>query len=187
MSGPVDTRSLAIRLQAMGPAVEREVASELDLMAQLMLRRMRQLAPKDLSTLTNSLGVASPEPLVREVGTTGVAHGWYQEHGVKPGGKGLPRFFDPAANDIKAWLERRAFPGVVGGKRRAKPRVGTAAMQARGLELRDRYEGLAWHIRHHGVKARPFVRPAFEQMAGQVPVRIQAAVERGQAAGGSTV
>jgi hypothetical protein len=89
----------------------------------------------------------------------GSDHGWYIEHGVKPGGKGLPRFFDPAAADMQAWLMTK-----LRGSARS-PKRGSKAFQSAELALRDAYEGMAWYIRHFGVKAQPFVEPTAREMA----------------------
>lgn len=165
------THQVVFALREHGQDMETTMASELDVLAQLAARRMRELAPKWRTELTNSIAVSSPEPLVREV-RPGSAHGWYVEHGVKPGGKGLPRFFDPASGGIVAWLESKAFTGA------PRVRLGTGKFTARELELRDRYEGLAWHVRHKGVKAQPFVAPTAREMEPVVLKRLDLAVRR---------
>lgn len=151
--------------------LEREMEGELDVCAQLLGRAMSRRAPKYRSLLALSVRIQSPEPLTRDIGPT-ASYAGAQEEGVKPGGKGLPRFFDPAAEDIKGWLEKR-----ISGGRRA-PRRFSAAAQTANLELRDRYEGLAWHIRHHGVKASPFIEPAFDDQAPSIEKRLIAAAQR---------
>lgn len=161
-----------------GEDMERELVAELDVMAQIAARRMRELAPKALSTLTNSIVVSAPEPMVREV-RPGVAYAPFVEDGVKPGGKGLPRYFDGAASSIVGWLERKAFAG------QARVRKGTGKFTARELELRDRYEGLAWSIRRYGTKAKPFVAPTVREMEGAFPRRMDLAVRRVLARAGS--
>jgi hypothetical protein len=98
---------------------------------------------------------------------------------VRPGCKGLPRFSDPEAADSVAWLRTKAFTG------RSAPRPNSMAAVRRDLELRDRYEGLAWHIRHKGVKASPFIAPALAELESVIRVRLQAAAERAIAKRGS--
>lgn len=158
-------------LRQHGDDVEREVSKELDVLAQTAARRMRQLAPKWRTALTNSIHVSSPQPLVREI-RPGVDYAQAVEEGVKPGGKGLPRFFDPASASIVAWLQSKVFAG------KGRVRKGTGRFTARELELRDRYEGLAWHIRHKGVKAHPFVAPTAKEMEPTVLSRLDLAVRR---------
>ncbi|HYE71574.1 MAG TPA: hypothetical protein VD932_08645 [Aquabacterium sp.] len=157
---------------------EREMVGELDASAQLLARRMTARVRRFRSFLGNSVHVRSPEPLVREIGP-GMEYALPQEEGVKAGGKGLPKFSDPAAADIVAWLRFRAFSG-----QRSARRNSMAAVR-QDLELRDRYEGLAWHIRHKGVKPGPFVKPAFDELAPAIEQRLRAAGERALQRAGS--
>ena len=154
-----------------GEDMEVGVGAELDYLAQATARKMRELAAKWRTVLTNSVNVSSPSSLVREV-SPGAGYAEAVEHGVKPGGKGLPRFFDPAAASIVAWLQSKAFKGL------PRVRLGTGRYTARELLLRDRYEGLAWHIRHKGVKAQPFVEPTHKFMEPIVLSRMELAVRR---------
>ncbi len=166
----LNTAAICLRMDGMAPAMEQEMGGELTVLAQLVARRMALLAPKWQSQLVTSIRIEKPEPLVRDIGPT-ASYAAAQEEGVAPGGKGLPRFDDPASADIVAWLKTKAFTG-------SSPRKGSRAAVNRELQLRDRYEGLAWHIRHRGVKARPYVGPAFDQMLPIIEVRLQAAGER---------
>ncbi|WP_290906214.1 hypothetical protein [Aquabacterium sp.] len=179
MARVLNTAAIRLAMQRMAPAMEAEMGGELDALAQLVARRMRQLAPKFRSLLAVGIRVDSPEPLVRDIGPT-ASYAAYQEDGIKPGGKGLPRYDDPASADVLAWLRTKVFSG------RTPPRKNTMAAVRANLELRDRYEGLAWHIRHKGIKARPFVKPAFDQLEPVIRVRLQAAGERAVAQAGGT-
>ena len=58
------------------------------------------------------------------------------------------------------------------------PRKGSRAFTAAMLSLRDRYEGLALHVRKHGVKAQPFVEPTAREMEPVVLARLNLAVRR---------
>ncbi len=178
MARVLNTAAVTLAMQRMAPDMERELGGELDALAQLVARRMRQLAPKYRSLLAVSVRIQSPEPLVRDIGPT-ASYAAAQEEGIKPGGKGLPRFEDPAAADIVGWLRSKAFTGQPSVRRGSKGAV------MRELQLRDRYEGLAWHIRHKGIKARPFVKPALDQLESVIRVRLQAAAERALAQGGA--
>lgn len=170
---------IAQRLEARGPQVEAALRAELDVQAQKMARIMRAKAPKFQTILTNSVHVESPTPDSRVIAPD-AAHAWYVEKGVKPGGKGLPRYFDPARAPIVAWLQSKAFSGHA-------PRAGSKARTSRELQLRDRYEGLAWHIRHRGTQAQPFVKPTFDENVGNVSRALALAFRRGLTAtdGGS--
>jgi hypothetical protein len=159
-------------LREHGADMERGIADEVARLAQMAARRMRELAPKGHSSnLVNSIISRQVGAMAWEVRPS-VAHAPYVEDGVKPGGKGLPRFFDPAAKSIVDWLQRTAFPG------KHKNRLGSKALQSAELELRDRYQGLAWHIRHKGVKAQPFVAPTAREMEPIVLRRLDLAVRR---------
>ena len=168
---------IAFALREHGQDMERELGAELDVLAQLAARTMRRMAAKWRTTLANSIAVSAPDAMTREV-RPGVDYAVQVEEGIKPGGKGLPRFFDPASKGIVDWLESKAFTG------QARVRKGTGAFTAREQMLRDRYEGLAWHIRHKGVKAQPFVEPTAKEMEPQVMRRLDLAVRRVLAARG---
>lgn len=162
-------------LREHGEDMEREMGRELDVLAQMAARTMRRLAAKGASSaLVNSIKVdevQSAGVMTREIGPH-VGYGWYVEHGVKRGGKGLPRFFDPASKSVVDWLKATAFSG------QHKGRMGSRALQSQELELRDRYEGLAWHVRHFGVRAQPFVKPTAQEMEPLVLRRLDLAVRR---------
>ncbi len=165
------TSGVILAMRQVPAATEHELAGELDALGQLVARRMRQKARKFRSLMALSVTVQSPEPLVRDIGPS-VSYAAAQEEGVRPGGKGLPKFGDPEAADIVAWLRTKAFSG------RSAPRRNSMAAVRADLELRDRYEGLAWHIRHKGVKAGPFIAPALSELEGVIHVRLQAAAQR---------
>ncbi|MDP3715970.1 MAG: hypothetical protein Q8R21_06120, partial [Burkholderiales bacterium] len=46
-------------------------------------------------------------------------------------------------------------------------------------EIRDRAWGLAVHIRRHGTRPRPYVKPTAEQLNAITAARVTAAVQRG--------
>lgn len=164
-------REVSFALRQHGEDMEREMVSELDVLAQIAARRMRDRAAKWRSFLADSVGVSSPEPMVREI-RPGVAYAEAVEEGVKPGKKGLPRYFDPASKGIVDWLQAKAFAGA------GRVRKDTKRFTARELELRDRYEGLAWSVRHKGIRAQPFVEPTAREMADLMPRRLDLAGRR---------
>ena len=167
-----NANQVAAAIEARGPRVEAELIATLDRQVQEIARAMKRHAPTFQSTLVNSVHVEAPSPFVRVI-APGVDHGVYQERGIKPGGKGLPRFMDPASASIVAWLQSKTggLPKNVGKR------------QSFELSLRDRYEGLAWHVRHHGMKAHPFVKPAFDEKVNNVASALRAAVARGLSGG----
>lgn len=179
MSAVSGVHQVVFALHEHGQDMEREVQAELDVLAQIAARTMRRLAAKNKSQLVNSILVSASDANTREV-RPGVEYAEAVELGVKPGGKGLPRYLDPASASILAWLQSKApsrFMGPANPKKR-KPRSNTMAAVQANLELRDRYEGLAWHVRHFGVKAQPFVEPTAREMAPIVLSRMNDAVRR---------
>lgn len=150
--------------------LESALLDELARLAQEAVHFMKQRAPKWRSALTNSIHANKVTDAEWTIGPS-VDYSRAVEEGRKPG-KGLPRWADPAASDIKAWLTSRAFAG----RRRAR-RSSMAAVQE-NLELRDRYEGLSWHVRIFGIKPHPYVRPTAEMMRGSFPARMVLAARR---------
>lgn len=172
----VNKTSVILRMQRMTPEMQRELEGELDVCAQLVARQQRRLAPKHRSLLVNSVRVDQPAPLTRDIGPTAEYAQW-QEEGVRPGGPGLPRFEDPESADIVAWLRDKAFRAA------GRVRKGSLSGVVEAIALRDRYQGLALHIRRHGVKATPFVEPSLRQLEGEIHRRLEAAAQRGIARG----
>jgi len=171
-------------LREHGADMERGVQDEMAVVAQFAVRAMRRKAAKGpTSNLVNSIKADQVEPAAHEIGPH-TNYGQAVEEGVPAGKKGLPRYFDPQSKSIVDWLKSTAFPG------QHKATIGTKALQDQETELRDRYEGLAWHIRHFGVKAQPFVKPTADEMAQVLPKRLELAVRRVLAArpsaGGAT-
>lgn len=188
MASVTGTHRIAFALREHGQDVERELGSELDVIAQMATDFMRRLVPKHENYLLNSIKWSSPDAMTREV-RPGVDYAPYVEDGIKPGGKGLPRFADPKSKNIVDWLESKNPSGFMGPHRKERKRVRKNSMSAvyANLELRDRYEGLAWHVRHFGVKAQPFVEPTAKAMEPVVLRRLDLAVRRALAArGGDT-
>lgn len=175
---------VSVALDAHGADMEREISNELTRLSREIVRRVRELAPKWRSELTNSIVPRPTGPLAWEI-RPGVQHGLYRERGQRPG-KHLPRFFDPAAKPIVDWLASKAFAGL------KRVRQGTKRFTARELELRDRYMGLSWHVKRKGLRAQPFMEPVALVMQKVVPERLTAVVERmvraanGQGAGGAS-
>jgi len=179
MATVTGVHQVVFALREHGQDMERGVQDELARVAQMTARTMQRLVPKSRSTLWKSIDVKKVDADTYDIRPT-VNYGEFVEFGVKPGGKGLPRFFDPASGSIVDWLRRTAFKGSHKGG------MGTRALQSQQLELRDRYEGLAWHVRHFGVKAQPFVEPTAKEMEPVILKRLgDAAREVLAARGGS--
>lgn len=166
---------LAARYAARAQRVEQATADALSVWAQKVARTARDKAPKFRSELTNSIHVEDVSQGVKKV-VAGSAHAWNVEHGVKAGGKGLPRYFDPESADMVAWLERNPSKAAGPARPLRKARRGSRAFQKAELSLRDRYEGMALHIRRFGVQAQPFMGPTAREMAGPVAQGLRDAV-----------
>ena len=172
-------RQVTIALRSEGEGLLNAVVDELARLAQEAVNFMRMQAPKWRSTLTNSIRADKVSDHEWSIGP-GVDYGRAVEEGRGPG-KGLPRWSDPAAADIVAWLTTKVFVG----RRRAR-RTSMKAVRE-NLELRDRYQGLAWHVRHKGIKAHPFAAPTLDMMERAFPARLELAARRylaSQQAGG---
>jgi hypothetical protein len=154
----------AVRADAIAPGVR----DALDDQARLIASRLAGRVAKFRSTTALSMHVENVSEFERFIGP-GTEYAYYIDRGVKPGGKGLPRFFDPASVDIVAWLQTK-----LRGSARS-PARGSKAFQSAEIELRNRYEGLAWHVRHFGVKAQPFIEPTAQELAAPVAAALRAA------------
>lgn len=163
-------------MEAAGDGLYSALVDELARLAQEAVRLMKQRAPKWRSTLTNSIHAAKVSEAEWSIGP-GVEYGRAVEEGRKPG-KGLPRWTDPEAADIKAWLTSKVFAG------RRRARRNSKAAVRENLELRDRYEGLAWHVRRFGIKPHPYAAPTAEAMRSIFPARMALAARRYMAQNG---
>lgn len=164
MAATTNIHEVTASMMAAGEGLERALCDELAVLAQQAAALMRNRAPKWRSTLTNSIHAEQVSPFEWHV-APGVDYAQAVEEGRGPG-KGLPRWADPAAADIKAWLESKVFAG----RRRARKSSMKAVHE--NLELRDRYQGLAWHVRHHGIKPHPYAGPAADMMRRIFPGRM---------------
>ena len=179
MATTVDTRAVTVGLPAHWEQMEGALADMMAKVAQEAVRLMKNRVTKWRSTLANSI-TAVPVSRFEWNVAPGVDYAEAVETGSRPG-KGLPRWTDPAATDIKAWLESKVFKG------RTRARKGRMGQVHENLELRDRYQGLAWHVRHKGIKAHPFAAPTLDMMERAFPARLELAARRflaGQQAGG---
>lgn len=180
MSVQTNASEVADRLGRVGLAVRAQLRQELDLRGQLAAGVMRREAPKWRSTLANSVRVRPEHAADLAVYVYPAADyaGWVHR-GRKPG-RGLPRFFSPAAASIVAWLEDRiADTRRAADPRWRKARVGTQRRTAAELELRDRYMALSRAVKARGLKANPFVTRTADQVRGPTIQALVEAVQRG--------
>lgn len=165
-----NVREVTVALRSDGEGLLNALVDEWARLAQEAVNFMRRAAPKWRSTLTNSIRADKVSPYEWDIGP-GVTYAPAVEEGRGPG-KGLPRWNDPAAADIVAWLSTKVFAG----RRRAR-RTSMKAVHE-NLELRDRYQGLAWHVRQKGIKAHPFAAPTLAMMERTFPARLELAARR---------
>lgn len=175
-----NANQVARRYRNVQQAVKAELVGELAGLAAEVAARMRLEAPKFRSTMANSVRVEQRGALSYFVGP-GVDYALRVDKGRKPG-KGLPRFHDPQAASLLAWLE--ANPKVAGDTGPVKPRtrrarVGSMRRMADELALKDRYMAFSRHVKAHGLKANPFVRRTADAFRSEAPQRLAAAVRRG--------
>lgn len=175
-----NVRQVTVALRSDGEGLVTALVVELERLAQEAVVFMKRQAPTGkFGTLVQSIKPDKVSDYEWSIGPN-VDYGRAVEEGRGPG-KGLPRWSDPAAANIVAWLEGKVFAG----RRRAR-RTSMKAMNEK-QELRDRYQGLAWHVRHKGIKAHPFAAPTLDMMERAFPGRLELAARRflaGQQAGG---
>lgn len=186
MSIQTNAAQVAARFERVQVAVRTELESEGNAIAQRLAAEMRRRAPKGVrSLLTNSVRVEHPavhEFIIRPT----AAYAANVERGRKPG-KGLPRFFDPAAAGAVAWLEGMLTRASIAANPAFRSgRVGSARRTAAELELRDRYFMWSRAVKARGIKAQPFVKPTADALRAAAHAAMVAAVRRGLAKGGST-
>lgn len=168
--------AVAARYRSAAAAVRANLQAELKGLAGEVAARMKVNAPKDLTTLTNSIRVHILGVLSVIV-KPDTAYGLWVEKGRKPG-KGLPRFA-PGLPAVE-WLRRR----LVDAARAANPkfrkaRKGSKRADEFEAELETRY--LAWsrHVKARGIKPHPYVKPTADEFRDVVPNRLLLAVRRG--------
>lgn len=173
-----DAHQVAARLRGAAGQVRREMAASLAWLAPRVAATMKGNAPKFRSTLTNSI-VAKRENALSYLVQPTVAYAWNVEKGRKPG-KGLPRFFDPAAGSAVAWLESRISGASLAANPKFRPgRIGSKRRTAAELELRDRYMAWSRHVKLRGIRAQPFVAQTADEWRQLAPATLRAALRRG--------
>jgi hypothetical protein len=173
-----NAHQVAQRYRGAAAALRGELSSTLDWLGPRVAVTMKQEAPKYLSTLTNSVTVVREDALSRLVKPT-AAHAYNVEKGRKPG-KGLPRFYDPAAKSAVGWLESKLNGALRAANPKYRPgRIGSKRRTAFEQELKDRYMAWSRHVKLKGIKADPFVRRTTDQWRQLAPAALRAAVRRG--------
>lgn len=159
---------VAARLERVSGNARTVLAGEMDGLAQRVANRMKMNAPKFQSTLLKTIKPDRTGEFEWRVGPH-VAYASAIEDGVKPGGKGLPKWAD-APQSMLEWLQANPPSGVMSG-----PRTGSE-LRDKALGLRNRYMGKARRIRQFGIAPNPFVSLTAEQMRPLVLARMRAAV-----------
>jgi hypothetical protein len=163
---------VAVRVHAAAQRVRGELSAELRLLSERVAAAMRLASPKFRTLLANSVRFEERSTFEWFVGPHTDYAKWVSK-GRKPG-RGLPRFFDPAAAQIVAWLE--AHPP--GGGTFTRPRRGSAAAVRHELELRDRYMALSRYVKARGIKPDTYIEDTAAEFREIVPRDLAAAVHR---------
>lgn len=167
---------VAASLQRRAAAWDGAASQFLDHWAQRVAARMKERAAKFKSTMTNSVRVGREAKFVRFIGPN-VDYALWVERGRRPG-KGLPRFFDPAAQAAQDWLRAHLADEKRGLNAKWRPgRIGSGRRQQEEMELRDRYMAWSRSVKLYGIKAKPFVKPTADEMRPQVLAAAQALVK----------
>jgi len=130
----------------------------------------RDLAPQDTRRMAGSINsrISGTYPTLQgEVGPS-VRYGIVMERGRRPGSM-------PPVDALIGWVRRHWNPGFIGPLQRGQLRPRRAA--GRGVtegQIRSRAFALARAIQRRGIRAQPFMRPAFDRNR----VRIEQAFER---------
>ncbi len=160
-------------LEHLPGAVGAEVDAELGRLAQegavMMKRRLAENRSMARTTLANSIHAVRRALMHWWVGPA-VNYARAVEEGTGPA-VGRPSYM-PNPEHLEDYIRQR------GGIRMAgKP--GSSRRQRVINEIRDRAWGLAVHIRRHGTRPRPYVKPTAEQLNAIASARVTAAVQRG--------
>ena len=180
---------IVFALREHGQDVEREVQDELAKVANKGAVMMKILANRRSGKTQGGVGALvqniKPDQIDANTWQLGPHSDYarFVEDGVKPGGNGLPKYMGDvgASHHIVQWLRTTAYNGV------HKPRKGSAALQRQDKDLRNRYFGLAQHIRRFGVKANPFVAPTAEALEPIMIHSLDLAVRRALGKRGAAV
>lgn len=187
MSSVTGAHEIIFALREHGDDVAREVRAELADVAQFAARTMKNLAAQrsgkpagGFGTLVNSIKADKIDADTWDIAPH-TDYAIHVEQGVKPGGKGLPRYLASGgkSHNIVQWLRTVAYTGL------RLPRKGSKKRKLYEDDIRNRYFGLAKHIRQFGVKANPFVEPTATALEPVVIDRLTQAVSRAMASRGA--
>lgn len=132
-------------------------------------REARRLAPSVFATLVNSIKAERISELHAQV-SPGVNYAKGVEEGTKPG-------YTPNLLNLRMYIQASMTRST--GFRWGKG--GSLKRQSQDAEIDDRTSALAWYIRAHGTKAKPYMKPAAENKTSRVIDLIREATYRGAA------
>lgn len=151
-----NTPQVADALKRLPESVITEMDGALARGAVEITHEARERAPKDSSTLTNSIAPRRVTLLEHHI-TAAQDYASFREDGTRPGGK-------PSLDRMMAWIRRKGIT----------PRADT---DARGLAFL-----IARKIAREGTPAQPFMEPAYRSVAPKLDARLRTSVARGIAA-----
>jgi HK97 gp10 family phage protein len=152
-------RALQIFEQVMGRA--------LDAAGARTAREMRARAPKWLTTLTNSIRMSAPAPLVRVI-APGVDYARYVDEGTGPAAGRARYRTEPPVDALIPWIKDHFAQAGAARRQLRWAKAGSQARDDQESEVRYRAGALARHLRQYGSKPQPFVLPTVKAMQPQV-------------------
>ena len=150
----LDSKTAQAAFKKAPEVMDRHLSLALDRAEQEVAREMRVEAPKDYSSLANSIRAYRQADLDRLVAPS-VGYGRMVEEGTKAG-------YWPNIGILMDYINTPGRRGFRLAKAGSKRRVSQAN------EIRERAGGLARYIHAHGTKAHPFVVPTAEKMKSRV-------------------
>jgi len=150
----IDSKQVLEGLKKAPAQVERNVELALDRAGLELTRRARELAPKSFSTLVNSIRMVVLGRLKRLI-APGTNYALSVELGRKPGKQ------PGTGNGLQEWVKQKT--GLTG-----KPLESATYLIARSIARK-------------GIKPKPYMQPAAEQMTARIRELVAAGVERGLA------
>jgi len=165
------------RLQTTPEAMERQMRATLNASLLSIERDARQLAPQDTRRLAGSINSRIEGTYPNLVGVVGpsVRYGLFVERGRRAGAR------MPPVQALMGWVARHWHPAVAGPLRQGELRPNRAARGVSQNQIRARAFALAVSISRRGIRARPFMEPAWnrnraniEQAFARIGIRVVA-------------
>ena len=153
-------KALRINIRVFRSEVLREAKNGLAAFGMRIVARAKQTLKKNGNIAEGTLR-DSGRTVIQPDGTVDAGfyagYAYWVENGRKAGGM-------PPQHDLYQWLV----------KKRINPK-GKGSLEQR---RRDAARSIAWYIKHHGTKAHPFLKPAYEQYRWNINKFMTGVIER---------